>query len=168
LMSISPWVTTKWADRPQLNGCSRLTGLKCFSGGMAALRQRSKTKLITLDRRVEPRMLCADLVDILWKNQRGRIRRGMANLEDISLSGACLQVPRPVPVGATFHIRYPNGKLTGKVRYCVFREMGYLLGIEFALDHRWSQRNFRPRHLLDPRHLVTRVINPLVQRRARY
>lgn len=114
-----------------------------------------------MDRRVEPRMLCADLVDVQWRDQVGRTRRGVANLEDISLSGACLQVDRPVPLGTAFRISYPNGELMGKVKYCVFREIGYFLGIEFEPGTRWSQRHFRPQHLLDPRRLVTRATNRL-------
>jgi len=107
-----------------------------------------------MNRRVEPRMLCADLVDVQWKDQNGRTRRGVANLEDISLSGACLQVDRPLALGTALHITYPNGELAGKVKYCVFREIGYFLGIEFDPGSRWSQREYRPQHLLDPRRLV--------------
>lgn len=114
-----------------------------------------------LDRRFELRMLCADLVDVKWKDQTGRTRRGVANLEDISLSGACLQVDRPVALGTALLISYPNGELTGKVKYCVFREIGYFLGVEFEPGSRWSQRHYRPQHLLDPRRLVTRVTNRL-------
>jgi hypothetical protein len=106
-------------------------------------------------------MLCADLVDIQWKDQTGRTRRGVANLEDISLSGACLQVDRPVPLGTQFRMSYPNGELLGTVKYCVFREIGYFLGIEFDPGSQWSQRQFRPQHMLDPRRLVTRVTNKL-------
>lgn len=100
--------------------------------------------------------MCADLVDIHWRDQNGRLRRGVANLEDISLSGACLQVERPVSLGSTVNITHPNGELAGKVKYCVFREIGYFLGIEFEPGSRWSQREFRPQHLLDPRSLVGR------------
>jgi hypothetical protein len=106
-------------------------------------------------------MLCADLVDVKWKDQTGRTRRGVANLEDISLAGACLQVDRPVPLGTSFRISYPAGELVGKVKYCVFREIGYFLGIEFEPGSRWSQRHFRPQHLLDPRRLVGRVTSRL-------
>jgi hypothetical protein len=106
-------------------------------------------------------MLCADLVDVQWKDHSGRTRRGVANLEDISLSGACLQVDRPVPQGTTLRMSYPNGELLGIVKYCVFREIGYFLGVEFAPGSRWSQRHFRPQHLLDPRRLVGRVTRNL-------
>jgi hypothetical protein len=101
-------------------------------------------------------MLCADLVDIRWKDQNGRTRRGVANLEDISLSGACLQVDRPVTLGVDIQIAYPNGELLGIVKYCVFREIGYFLGIEFHDGNRWNQQHFRPQHMLDPRRLMSR------------
>jgi hypothetical protein len=112
-----------------------------------------------MDRRIEPRLLCADLVDVQWKDQTGRVRGSVANLEDISLSGACLQVERPVPLGTPYRITYPKGVLSGKVKYCVFREIGYFLGIEFEAGSRWSRNDFRPQHLLDPRRLVNRAAN---------
>jgi hypothetical protein len=110
-----------------------------------------------LDRRIETRMLCADLVDFQWKDANGRKRRGVANLEDISLSGACLQVDRPVPLGSPIHISYPSGELKGVVKYCVFRDIGYFLGIEFEEGVRWSQSSYRPQHLLDPRRLMAQT-----------
>jgi len=111
------------------------------------------------DRRIEPRMLCADMVNVQWKDKGGRLRRGIANLEDISLSGACLQVEDPIPLQTDVRITYPKGELAGKVRYCVYREIGYFLGVEFEAGHRWSSRHFRPQHLLDPRRLVIRSVH---------
>lgn len=113
-----------------------------------------------MDRRVEPRLLCADLVDVQWKDQAGRTRRSVANLEDISLSGACLQVEHPVALGTAYRISYPKGILTGRVKYCVFREIGYFLGIEFEPGTRWSRDDFQPQHLLDPRKLANRAAKP--------
>ena len=106
-----------------------------------------------LDRRVEIRMLCADVVDILWKDENGRVRRSQANLEDISSSGAGLEFEHPVPVLATVRIRHPRGELTGKVKYCVLRETGYLVGVEFDEGCRRLEAGFRPRNLFDPRKL---------------
>jgi hypothetical protein len=111
------------------------------------------------ERRIEPRMLCADLVEIQWRDQTGRRRRAMANLEDISLSGACLQVERPIPLGSAVRLSYPSGELAGAVKYCIFREIGYFLGVEFEPGTRWSPRSFRPQHLLDPRRMVARAAN---------
>lgn len=104
-------------------------------------------------------MLCADMVDVQWKDKSGHLRRGVANLEDISLSGACLQFDQPVPLQTDLRISYPKGELQGKVRYCVYREIGYFLGVEFEAGSRWSARHFRPQHLLDPRQLVIRSVH---------
>jgi hypothetical protein len=110
-----------------------------------------------VDRRVEARMLCADLVDVRWKDaETGRSHRMVANLEDISLSGACIQTDRPVPLKTSVRIYYPGGALTGVVRYCVYREIGYFMGIEFGNGCRWSKEQFRPQHMLDPRRLIPR------------
>jgi PilZ domain len=111
------------------------------------------------DRRIEPRMLCADMVDVQWKDKTGRVRKGVANLEDISLSGACLQVENAIPLQTDLRICYERGELLGKVRYCVYREIGYFLGVEFDAGNRWSQQQFKPRHMLDPRRLVIRTVN---------
>ncbi len=111
------------------------------------------------DRRVEPRMLCADLVDVQWEDHTGRTLRGRVNLEDISPSGACVQVEHPVPLGSNLRIGYPSGELVGKVTYCIFRETGYFLGIAFEPGSRWSRLDFQPQHLFDPRRLVGPVTN---------
>jgi hypothetical protein len=99
-------------------------------------------------------MLCADLVEVHWRDQAGRGRRIVANLEDISLSGACIQVDKPIPLQTDIRMSYPNGELLGTVRYCVYREIGYFLGVEFRAGSRWSQRSFKPQHMLDPRRLL--------------
>lgn len=116
-----------------------------------------------LNRRIEPRLLCADMVDLTWKDKMGRSRKNVVNLEDISLSGACVQVDVPVPLGTQVRIGYGKGDLAGFVKYCVFREIGYFLGIEFHAGSRWSQRDYKPQHLLDPRRLVLRSINRIVR-----
>jgi hypothetical protein len=110
------------------------------------------------NRRAEPRMLCADLVDVQWKDKTGRLRRAVANLEDISISGACIQVDSPVPLDTKLRIAHGKGEFQGRVCYCVYREIGYFLGIEFDPGYRWSIRQFRPQHLLDPRRMVSRAL----------
>jgi len=108
------------------------------------------------ERRVEPRLMCADLVEIFWKDKSGRSRKAMAILEDISLSGACLQLDGPLPLKSVVRISHPRSELHGTVRYCVYREIGYFLGIEFGPGCRWSRSRFRPQHLLDLRQLIER------------
>ena len=74
-----------------------------------------------------------------------------------------MQVDAPIPLGTTVRIAYDKGELSGFVKYCVFREIGYFLGIEFDAGSRWSQKHFKPQHLLDPRRLVLRSINRVVR-----
>lgn len=110
-----------------------------------------------MERRSEPRMLCADLVDVRWRDTAGRTKRAVANLEDISLSGACLQLETKVPVGTPVRISYSRGEFVGIVRYCMYKEIGYFLGVQFEPGYKWSSREFRPLHLLDPRSLVRKA-----------
>jgi hypothetical protein len=105
------------------------------------------------ERRAEPRMLCADLIDVHWTDESGRQRHLLANLEDISHSGACLQLDTPIPEETLLRLNHPKLEVVGRVRYCVFRETGYFLGIRFEPGFEWSRRRFRPKHLLDPRRL---------------
>jgi len=106
-----------------------------------------------LDRRAEPRLLCADVVEIEWTDKNGQTRHCTANLEDISQSGLGLQVEHPVSLLTTVHISHERGELVGKVKSCVSRHSGYLLGVEFEQGFRWSPDIFRPRRLLNPRRL---------------
>jgi hypothetical protein len=103
------------------------------------------------ERRLEPRLLCADLIDVFWTDDGGCQRTARANLEDISLSGACVQLDTPVPHETLLRIAHPKHEMEGRVRYCIFRETGYFIGVQFVPGTRWSQRQFRPKHLLDPR-----------------
>lgn len=107
-----------------------------------------------MDRRMEPRMLCADLIDVFWKDKTGRNHSALANLEDIASSGACIQMDTPVPRETPVRLSHSRAELRGRVRYCVFRDTGYFLGVDFEPDSRWSRSRFRPKHMLDPRRLV--------------
>jgi hypothetical protein len=98
-------------------------------------------------------LLCADLVEIHWRDKSGRKRRTVANLEDISGSGACLQLETEIPLHTPVVISCPAGDLPGRIRYCVYREIGYFLGVRFDEGVKWSQRQFKPQHLFDPRRL---------------
>lgn len=106
------------------------------------------------ERRTDNRLLCAELVEGIWIDQRGVQRRRVANLEDISISGVCLQVESAVLPGTHIAVNYGDGQLVGTVRYCVFRDGGYFLGIQLEDGCRWSTKHFRPQHLVDPRRLV--------------
>ena len=100
-------------------------------------------------------MLCADLVEVTWKAQSGRKGRATGVLEDISPSGACLQLETSAPIGAEIEWRSPKREFRGLVRYCVYREIGYFVGVEFAPASKWSKKAYRPQHLLDLKKLLS-------------
>jgi hypothetical protein len=106
--------------------------------------------------RAEIRMLCADMVDVRWKGPAGRKCKSTALLEDISPSGICLQFEIPVSIGTHVDVQCTGDKLAGVVRYCVYREIGYFVGIELEPSSKWSRQQFEPQHLLDLEELVFR------------
>ena|SRR5579872_7361341 len=109
-----------------------------------------------LRERSEARMLCADLVDIRWKDKTGRGRKATGVLEDISSSGACVQLDAPIPQNTMVKICHPKGHLEGSVRYCIYRDIGYFIGLKFEEDSKWSRKAYVPQHMLDMRRLLSR------------
>ena len=99
-------------------------------------------------------MLCADIVTVRWIDAAGRPHKDTALLEDIAAHGACLQLETPVPLGSQICWECPKQKFKGYVRYCVYREIGYFIGVEFTSDSKWSAKAYKPQHLLDPRRLL--------------
>ena len=94
------------------------------------------------------------MVEVSWKDRQGKTRRAIGLLEDISHSGACLQLEEPLPIGAEVRWHSSQHKFSGHVRHCVYREIGYFVGVEMHAGSRWSKRTFEPQHLLDLRHLT--------------
>lgn len=139
------WVPIPHASRKQLSHAF---------GRSIKIRRVPADKESMQDRRTEVRMMCADMVEVSWRNEHGRAKRAIAILEDISTSGACLQLEAPVPLGAEICWDTSRCKFHGQVRYCVYRETGYFVGVEMESGSQWSKRVFRPRHLLDLRDLV--------------
>jgi hypothetical protein len=109
------------------------------------------------ERRSEVRMLCADMVEVCWKDHTGRKRRATGLLEDISPSGACLQLETAVPLGVDIVWDSPKQEFTGRVQYCVYREIGYFVGVAFDSASKWSKKAYRPQHLLDLQRLVEKA-----------
>lgn len=94
------------------------------------------------------------MVEVCWKDASGHSCKATALLEDISRCGMCLQFEVPVKVGACVQVHCPGEKLTGTVRYCVYREIGYFVGIELKKTSLWSRKQFEPQHLLNLEELV--------------
>ena len=98
--------------------------------------------------------MCADLVNIEWQDEDGGIHQDVANLEDISALGACLQVESEIPLRATIRMTVLENEFVGEVRYCVYREFGFFLGVQFEPGVKWNSTEFQPLHLFDPRQLL--------------
>ena len=106
------------------------------------------------EKRRESRMLCADMIEVRWRDRAGGEQGTTALLEDICTSGACLQVEAPIPLGVEIRWEAPKQEFQGYVRYCVYREIGYFVGVEFDASFKWSKKAFKPQHLLDLQSLV--------------
>ncbi len=88
-------------------------------------------------------------MEVEWTDHEGWLRISTALLEDISAIGGCLQMEVSLPMETKVELRYRGAILSAVVRYCVYREIGYYVGIEFREGFEWSQQDFQPRHLLD-------------------
>jgi hypothetical protein len=101
-----------------------------------------------IERRAETRLLCSDLIKVRLEGTRPR--QLTANLEDISASGACLQLEEPLPLEAAVVLLCARRRFRGTVKYCIHNEIGYFIGIRFAARQKWSRERYEPEHLLDP------------------
>ena len=101
-----------------------------------------------LQRRSEPRFLCADLVKIKVHGGANSPKAAIANLEDISPSGACLQLDQAILEGTDIEILCHRCSLRGKVKYCRFDQTGYNVGVQFDQPKSWNLKRFEPRHFL--------------------
>ncbi len=90
------------------------------------------------ERRFDIRLVRAEAVDVVGKESAGQTNYWDARLVNISASGASLQTQLPAQVGTTISFAYQNQVLTGKVKHCVSRKPGYLVGIEFQPGCCWS------------------------------
>ena len=98
-------------------------------------------------------LLCSDLVQLEWSDDRGVFRRTAAVLEEINPSGALLllDIDQP-PRRAAAVLLSPCG-YSGKARQCHQSAAGFLLEIAFDPCFRWSVDKYEPNHFFDPQTL---------------
>ena len=101
------------------------------------------------ERRTKQRNLCSDIVEIFWSNHLGWPSRTKAVLEDISPTGACLQIEIPVLVGTEVALRLGDLGFPGQVKYCTLIGGGYFVGLEFSSGQRWTKEEFDPEYILE-------------------
>ena len=107
-----------------------------------------------------PRLLCADMIFVEVETKPKRWRRFHGNLEDISPSGACVEVDEPISVGVSIRLVCRGFRVTGTVRHCTFQKTGHLIGLEFQEGQKWSRGRFWPKHLTDPRAVKAKPAAP--------
>ncbi|MGH9631409.1 MAG: hypothetical protein ACRD7E_24155 [Bryobacteraceae bacterium] len=99
-------------------------------------------------------MLCSELVPIWTKRGDRWEPEGVGVLEDVSASGFCVQLDRSVPLDMTVKIECNGGVLTGEVRHCSYRSIGYFTGVKLDEESRAGLQIERIEHLLDPGKLL--------------
>lgn len=99
------------------------------------------------ERRAELRLWCSDLIKVRLQGQSAELT---ANLEEISPSGACVQLEQPVSAGAGITLWLGRREFKARVVYCIHNEIGYFAGLEFEAGQKWSRQIYEPKHLLDP------------------
>jgi hypothetical protein len=107
---------------------------------------RKDTKKMEI-KRSEPRFMCSEPVNILV-NDGGRLSEGIANLEDISPSGACVHLEEAIQLGAQIEIICSTGSFKGTVRNCRYTVGGFDVGMQFVSAKSWNLERFKPKHLL--------------------
>jgi hypothetical protein len=100
------------------------------------------------EKRTETRFLCADLITVRVEDARGA-KEIIANLEEISPSGACVQLEAAVLEGADIELICENCQLRGIVRHCRFSPLGYDVGIALDEHRGWDRQQYVPKHLLE-------------------
>jgi hypothetical protein len=98
-------------------------------------------------KRSEPRFMCSEPVNILV-NDGSTLAEGIANLEDISPSGACVHLDEAIRVGANIEIICSTCSFKGTVRNCRYTVAGFDVGMEFTTPKAWNLERFEPKHLL--------------------
>ena len=108
------------------------------------------------ERRLEGRLLCADMVEVEWTDRSGWLWITTALLEDISGNGACLHTEKAMSPGTEVILRIRGAEAPARISYCTLQELGYFLGVEFRNGFHWSKQEFLPQHLLDLSKLAAR------------
>ena len=123
----------------------------------------------TNDRRSDTRLLCADLVQLIWRDSNGVERRRIGNLENISSDGLSFQLETTLPAGTHVRVLCGEVELAGHVCYVIFRDKAFFIGVQLDEASRWSASLFAPRHLLDPRTLKHyRPVIPIRERQEKW
>jgi hypothetical protein len=99
------------------------------------------------ERRKHNRLLCSELVAVLWQNRRGHHGESVGVLEDYSGSGANLFMSDSLDIGDAVRLSAGRYEFSATVRSCSSAPTGFFVGLQF--DEPLPDGFFTPEHLLD-------------------
>jgi hypothetical protein len=95
----------------------------------------------------ESRYLCSELVNVLYEDPSLILNQIVANLEEISSTGATLFVEEPLEPASPVSFHAKGHDLNGFVESCDFHDiLGWIVEIEFDACSQWSLQMFIPDH----------------------
>jgi len=99
----------------------------------------------------QQRIWCSQMLRLHLQYRSGRPRRLNANLEEIWSSGALFLTGVRIPPLTRLWFDCGGSEFHGKVIARTFSErLGYFVEMRFDPGNRWSEREFRPKHLFNP------------------
>ena len=97
----------------------------------------------------ECRYLCSEIVSVLYEDRSRGIYQAIANLEEISSTGATILMEERLEPGLPVSFRARDYDLHGIVESSEFEQtLGWFVKIELDSTSRWSSRMFVPEHFL--------------------
>ncbi len=99
------------------------------------------------ERRKHNRLLCSELVAVLWNNRRGAHEAEIAVLEDFSGFGANLFMSASFGEGDSVRIFAGQLEIAATVRSCSRVSTGFFVGLQF--DEPVPEGLLTPEHVLD-------------------
>ena len=99
--------------------------------------------------RITRRYWCSQHVSIVCLDRDGWSHTVSGNLEEIDEGSAVVLAEAPVPIGKKVRVVCGGNQLNGSIAASVYDEvLGFFIEVQFDLDSQWSERRFKPRHLL--------------------
>ncbi|MGD1096682.1 MAG: hypothetical protein ABSB35_32390 [Bryobacteraceae bacterium] len=93
--------------------------------------------------------LCSERVSIICSDINGWWHTVQGNLEEIEEASALVLADVPISSNKKVRICCGNKQLKGTVESCVYDDvLGFFVEVRFDSDSQWSERRFKPHHLL--------------------
>ena len=103
--------------------------------------------------------LCSQRVSVICSDLGGWCHSVQGNLEEIEEKSALVLADWPICSGKRVRISCGGNQLKGVVKACIHDDLlGFFVEVRFDSDSQWSERSFKPDHLLN--------LNPNVALRA--